>query len=47
MVFDKIRAALQADGRLISVIDLTISSLGTWSCASCGNPFWHQTLGLL
>lgn len=38
MVFDKIRAAHQADGHLVSVRDLTISSLGPWSCASCGNP---------
>lgn len=39
MLFNKIRAARQADGRLVSIRDLTVSSLGDWSCASCGNPF--------
>lgn len=47
MLFNKIRTARQADGRLISAMDLTISSLGIWSCASCGNSFWHETQGLL
>ncbi|WP_367305202.1 DUF7828 domain-containing protein [Lelliottia amnigena] len=38
MLFNKIRAARQADGRLVSVRDLTVSSSGAWNCVSCGNP---------
>lgn len=42
MLFIKIRVARQAHGRLVSIRDLTVSSLGDWNCASCGNPYLRK-----
>ncbi len=42
MGLNKILAARQSNGRLISASDLTISSLGTWSCAPSGNPYHRK-----